>query len=113
MKEPLLFWYFIYCNYWKPVVQNVIFRMEADKASANLAKHGVSFETARSVFDDPFALDMEDRSTHYGEIRRRIVGLGNGLVLTVIYTERSEVIRLISARKATRAERKEYDDNGW
>lgn len=40
-------------------------------------------------------------------------GLGNGLVLTVIYTERSEVIRIISARKATRAERKEYDDNGW
>jgi len=39
--------------------------------------------------------------------------LGNGLVLTVIYTERSEVIRIISARKATRAERKEYDDNGW
>ncbi|CVI62035.1 uncharacterized DUF497 family protein [Rhizobium sp. RAS22] len=35
------------------------------------------------------------------------------MVLTVIYTERSEVIRIISARKATRAERKEYDDNGW
>lgn len=89
------------------------FEWNAQKASANLAKHGVSFETARRVFDDPFAVDIEDRSANYGEVRRRIVGLGDGLVLTVIYTERSEVIRLISARKATRAERKEYDDNGW
>ncbi|NRF12600.1 BrnT family toxin [Agrobacterium pusense] len=83
------------------------------KALTNLAKHGVSFETARKVFEDPFAVDIEDRSANYGEVRRRIEGLGNGLVLTVIYTERSEVIRIISARKATRAERKEYDDNGW
>ena len=89
------------------------FEWNAQKASANLAKHGVSFETARRVFDDPIAVDIEDRSANYGEVRRRIVGLGNGLVLTVIYTERSEVIRIISARKATRAERKEYDDNGW
>ena len=89
------------------------FEWNAHKASANLAKHVVSFETARRVFDDPFAVDIEDRSANYGEVRRRIVWLGNGLVLTVIYTERSEVIRIISARKATRAERKEYDDNGW
>lgn len=89
------------------------FEWNAHKASANLAKHGVSFETARNVFDDPFAVDIEDRSANYGEVRRRIVGLDSGLVLTVIYTERSEVIRIISARKATRAERKEYDDNGW
>jgi uncharacterized DUF497 family protein len=89
------------------------FEWNAQKASDNLAKHGVSFETARRVFDDPLAVDIEDRSANYGEVRRRIVGLGNGLVLTVIYTERSEVIRIISARKATRAERKEYDDNGW
>ncbi|WP_144574036.1 BrnT family toxin [Agrobacterium sp. DE0009] len=83
------------------------------KALTNLAKHGVSFETARKVFDDPFAVDIEDRSANYGEVRRRIVGVGNGLILTVIYTERSELIRIISARKATRAERKEYHDNGW
>ena len=89
------------------------FEWNSDKASANLAKHGVSFETALVVFDDPFAVDVEDRSANYGEVRRRIVGLGNGLFLTVIYTERSEVIRIISARKATRAECKEYDDNGW
>ncbi|WCK03502.1 BrnT family toxin [Agrobacterium tumefaciens] len=89
------------------------FEWNAHKASANLAKHGVSFETAREVFDDPFAVDIEDRSANYDEVRRRIVGLGNGLVLTIIYTERSETIRIISARKATRAERKEYDDNGW
>ena len=91
----------------------LFFEWDTQKATANLAKHGVSFYTARSVFDDPFAVDIEDRSADYGEIRRRIIGLGNGLVLTVIYTERDETIRIISARKATRAERKEYDDNGW
>lgn len=89
------------------------FEWNAHKALTNLAKHGVSFEIARKVFDDPFAVDIEDRSANYGEVRRRIVGVGNGLILTVIYTERSELIRIISARKATRAERKEYDDNGW
>jgi uncharacterized DUF497 family protein len=89
------------------------FEWDEQKASANLIKHGVNFDTVRSVFDDPFAIDIEDRSANYGEVRRRIVGLGNGLVLTVIYTERSETIRIISARKATRVERKEYDDNGW
>ncbi|MQB09590.1 BrnT family toxin [Agrobacterium sp. ICMP 6402] len=89
------------------------FEWDAHKASANLAKHGVSFESARSVFDHPFAVDMEDRSANYSEVRRRIVGLGNGLVLTIIYTERSETIRIISARKATRVERKEYNENGW
>ena len=41
------------------------------KALTNLAKHGVSFETARKVFEDPFAVDIEDRSANYGEVRRQ------------------------------------------
>lgn len=49
----------------------------------------------------------------YGEIRRRIIGLGDGRMLTVAYTERGEMIRLISARKATRTERREYDNARW
>jgi uncharacterized DUF497 family protein len=46
----------------------------------------------------------------YGEIRRRIVGLVNGVFLTVIYTERGDIVRIISARRASRAERREYED---
>lgn len=85
------------------------FEWDERKAELNLAKHGVSFADASAVFDDPFAVDMEDRSMDYSEIRRRIVGIGHGRVLTVAYTERGETIRLISARKATRVERREYE----
>ncbi|MGN7291437.1 BrnT family toxin [Rhizobium sp. SAFR-030] len=86
------------------------FEWDDAKATSNLAKHRVSFLAACDVFNDPFAVDSEARSMEYRELRRRIIGLGNGIFLTVIYTERGEVIRLISARKSTRAERREYDD---
>lgn len=90
------------------------FAWNEDKASANFAKHRVSFADACSVFDDPFALDTEDRSMEYGEIRRRIIGLGQGRFLTVIYTERDDTVRLISARKSTKPEMREYENNvGW
>lgn len=74
------------------------FEWDELKAATNLAKHGITFADAVAVFDDPFALDVEERSMDYGEIRRRIIGLGNGRFLTVIYIERGEAIRLISAR---------------
>lgn len=86
------------------------FEWDELKAATNFAKHGITFIDASAVFNDPFALDVEERSMDYGEIRRRIIGLGNGRFLTVIYTERGETIRLISARKSTRAERREYDN---
>lgn len=86
------------------------FEWDELKAATNFAKHGITFADASTVFNDPFALDVEERSMDYGEIRRRIIGLGNGRFLTVIYTERGETIRLISARKSTRAERREYDN---
>lgn len=86
------------------------FEWDDAKATSNLAKHRVSFMAACQVFNDPFAIDTEERSMDYGEVRRRIVGLGNGLFLTVIYTERGDTIRIISARRATRPERREYED---
>jgi len=89
------------------------FEWDEQKAISNLAKHGISFADASAVFHDPFALDTEERSIDYGEIRRRIIGLGQGRFLTVIYTERGDIVRLISARKATRPERREYDDARW
>lgn len=90
------------------------FEWDADKAAANLTKHHVSFVIACDVFNDPFAIDVEERSMDYGEVRRRIIGLGHGRVLTIIYTKRGEnTIRLISARKATPTERREYENGQW
>ena len=89
------------------------FEWDEQKAVANLSKHGISLADAAAVFEDPFALDMEERAMEYGEVRRRIIGVGHGRFLTGIYTERGDRIRLISARKATRPERREYDDARW
>lgn len=84
------------------------FEWDSDKAVGNLKKHGVSFEAAMHVFDDVFALDRPDTSMDYGEDRFAITELANGVVLTAVYTERDDRIRLISARKATKHEEIEY-----
>jgi uncharacterized DUF497 family protein len=68
----------------------------------------VSFEAARYVFDDVFACDLCDLDSDPTEIRYLITGIVNGVVLTVAYTERDSRIRIISARKATTHEQKEY-----
>jgi len=78
------------------------------KAQSNLGKHGVSFEAARLVFDDAFALERLDTGGERAEVRYITTGMANGVVLTVVYTERGERIRIISARKATKHEQKEY-----
>ncbi len=78
------------------------------KARANLDKHGVDFEVARLVFDDPASIDSCDDRKGYGEDRFNITGMAKGKLLTVTYTERSGRIRIISARKATRHEQDDY-----
>lgn len=78
------------------------------KARGNLKKHGVTFEVARLVFDDPSSLDEIDDRENYGEDRFVITGRANGRMLTVTYTEREGRIRIISARKATRREQDDY-----
>jgi hypothetical protein len=87
-----------------------IFEWDAEKAKANCRKHGIAFETATQVFDDPSAVElMDELSGDYGEERFLMIGLSKGhLMLTVVYTEREENIRIISARRATRAERDNY-----
>jgi uncharacterized protein len=82
------------------------------KALANLAKHGVSFETASAVFNDPFAVEREDDRMDYGEQRFNIIGMVDGRLLFVAYTLRGDIIRIISARGAEPFERRlYYDDN--
>jgi uncharacterized protein len=79
------------------------------KAAANLQAHGVSFELAKTVFKDPFAIEFLDDREDYGEDRFVIIGMAEGQVLLfVAYTERAERIRIISARRATKNEQDQY-----
>ena len=87
------------------------FEWDFHKAESNLRKHGVSFEEAARVFLDPNRIETFDARDVYGEDRWKTVGLVEPALLTVIYTVRgkdSEVIRLISARKADANERTQY-----
>jgi uncharacterized protein len=79
------------------------------KAAANLKKHGVSFADAEGALFDPLALTVEDLGA-IGERRFVTVGLGSaGELLVVVYTYRENEPRLISARRATRKERKTHE----
>lgn len=80
------------------------------KAAENVAKHGVSFDEAKSVFDDPLYVDFYDPDHSIGEHRFIMLGESDqGRFLMVSYTERGDTIRLISARELTPAERRQYE----
>ena len=85
------------------------FRYDSDKAAANLKKHGVSFADAEGVLEDPLAVTVEDPDAE-GERRFITIGLGSaGELLVAVYAERNDECRLVSARRATRKERKNYE----
>lgn len=84
------------------------FEWDPAKAKANLGKHDVTFEGAVRVFLDPNRLEMEDDREDYDERRWYTIGMVEGVVLAVVYTEGDDACRIISARKATRQERKKY-----
>ena len=86
------------------------FAWDADKDRENRVKHGISFEEATSIFDGPILTKIDDRND-YGEVREICMGmLSPDVVLVVVYTERGEKTRLISARKANRRERQVFYD---
>jgi hypothetical protein len=86
------------------------FEWDSSKAAANLTKHGVAFEEAASVFNDPLAYTFADPDHSVGEQRLLTFGLSSaGRLLAVISTERGTVLRIVSARKATRHERGIYE----
>ncbi len=79
------------------------------KAKANLSAHGVSFDLAKTVFKDPFAIERLDDRENYSEERFVIIGMAAGdILLFVAYAERGERIRIISARRATQYEEDDY-----
>lgn len=87
------------------------FEWDVPKARDNLGKHGVSFDEGATVFLDPLALSGPDPDHSLGETRFVTFGVSSlGHLLAVSPTYRPEAIRLISARRATRAERKLYEE---
>ncbi len=88
------------------------FEWDNNKARTNLAKHGVSFEEASTVFADPLSLTIPDPAHSQAEDRFIILGQSHRrLLLVVVHTERGDKLRLISARRASRNERKQYEEN--
>ena len=86
------------------------FEWDDQKNNANIAKHGISFEEAAEIFDYPIHETVDTRAD-YGETR--YVGIGRNqyfVLLTVVYTERGEAVRIISARRAIKQEKKLYYD---
>jgi uncharacterized DUF497 family protein len=85
------------------------FEWDEEKNLTNRRKHGISFEEASTIFDGP-VLSLEDE-THHSEVRERSYGFIGGVVVAcVVHTDRDGATRIISARKATRNERKHFND---
>jgi uncharacterized DUF497 family protein len=90
------------------------FEWDEEKAKANLKKHQVSFEEARTVFNDPLTITMTDPQHSIDESRYVDIGCSSrGRILVVVYTERRGDIRIISSRKATRSERQRYEESDF
>lgn len=86
------------------------FEWDPNKAAANLEKHGVSFEEASTAFGDPLSLTVGDPGHSDDEQRFILLGLSfQGRLLVVAHTDRGDVVRIISARLATRRERRDYE----
>jgi len=88
------------------------FEWDKKKAASNFRKHGVSFEEAATVFGDRLSLTVLDPDHSRGEERFIVIGLSAfGRLLVVAHTERSDTIRIISARLATRGEKVSYEES--
>ncbi len=90
---------------------DLIFEWDENKAKANFQKHKVSFDEAKTVFDDPYLLTFPD--IEHSNSEQRYINIGFSLkrrILIVIHTERGNIIRIISCRKATKSERKAYEE---
>ena len=90
----------------------VNFQWDENKARTNLEKHGVSFEEAATVFGDPLSLTIPDPA--HSQVEDRWIVLGHShqrKLLVVVHTERGDNIRIISARRASKLERKSYEES--
>jgi len=93
-------------------MENYGFEWDAEKAASNLKKHGVSFEEAATIFNDPRVATISDPD--HSEDEERFISIGVSVVgrlLAVMHTFREERLRLISARKAAKSEIKHYENS--
>jgi uncharacterized protein len=89
----------------------VRFDWEFRKAESNYKKHGIRFSEALSVFEDDYAITINDEECDPGELRFVSIGMGvKGRLLVVAYTHRGESIRIISVRPAEPNERRQYEE---
>jgi uncharacterized DUF497 family protein len=90
------------------------FEWDEAKAASNVIKHGITFVEAATVFGDPLAITFYDPDHSDNEDRFLTIGLSvNNRVVLVSHTDRGNVVRIISARVATKAERKGYEDGSY
>ena len=97
------------------IMETLSFEWDENKNEINNKKHGISFETAREVFYDDNAILFDDPDHSVGEERFLIIGMTRSLKVCIVshcYRNSDNVIRLISAREATKHERKTYEE-GW
>jgi len=80
------------------------FEWDDEKSELNRRKHGISFEEAVKAFDDRNGIEILDEQHSHAEIRFQLIAMADGSVLMVVFTERINAIRIISARRATRPE---------
>ena len=93
-------------------MENSEFQWDEEKAKGNLKKHGVSFEEGATIFNDPMIATILDPD--HSEDEERFISIGMSVIrrlLSVIHTYRKDRLRLISARKATKAEKKNYENH--
>ena len=90
----------------------ILFEWNPKKARNNVKKHGISFDEASSVFKDTLSLTIGDPLHSQDEERLVIIGVSRkNRFLTVVHTDRGEKVRIISARKSTKSERRFYENN--
>jgi uncharacterized DUF497 family protein len=90
---------------------SLTFEWDEKKADENLKKHGVSFDEAKTVFNDPFSVTIYDPDHSSDEQRYVDIGLSlKGRLIVVSYCERGETIRLINSREATKKEQRNYEE---
>jgi len=91
-------------------LHGIHFEWNSQKASANLQKHGVSFESACEVFLDPF-VRLVDEEVVNDEVREAVIGMTvDWYLVYVVFLFRNEVVRIISARLVTKVERQRYEE---
>ena len=86
------------------------FEWDSKKAQSNKRKHGITFEEASTIFGDPLSITIPDPAHSIGKDRFITLGISiNDKLIVIVHTDRDDIIRIISARKATRNERMQYE----